>query len=140
MKHHVCRPRFEVAILKIDADDDDQAEDLAVGDAIELPSEEWHLLPFDGDVYQPHVETCHSEHTIDANIDDPRQREEYVNELRSPEQADAVAYIRYLLLYVDVGHGNGRVIFEPWFLSDSRSCSNVTSPARCATSAMCSSC
>ncbi len=117
MKHYVrvCRPRFEVAVLEIDADDEEQAEDIAVGVAIELPGEGWHLLPCNDELYQPHVETCHSEHTINASADDPKEREEYIEDLKSLERADAVNHIRYLLLYADVGTGQGRVIFEPWF-------------------------
>jgi hypothetical protein len=118
MKHYVrvCRPRFEIAVLEIDADDDDQAEDMAVGQAIKLPAAGWHLLSFDDEAYQPHVESCHSEHTIDANVEDePGEREEYIKELQSPERAEAMHCVRYLLLYADVGTGEGSVIFEPWF-------------------------
>jgi hypothetical protein len=117
VKHYVrvCRPRFEVTVLEIDADDDDQAEDIAIGEAIELPPEKWHLLAFDDGLYQPHVETCHSEDTIDANVDDPKEREEYIADLVSPERAEATNYIRYLLLCADVAHGDGHVVFEPWF-------------------------
>jgi hypothetical protein len=117
VKHYVrvCRPRFEVTVLEIDADDDDQAEDIAIGEAVELPPEKWHLLAFDDGLYQSHVETCHLDDTIDANVDDPKEREEYIADLVSPERAEATNYIRYLLLLADVAHASGQVIFEPWF-------------------------
>ena len=118
MKHYVrvCRPRFEVAVLEIEADDDEQAQDIAIREATELPRERWHLLPFNGEHYQPHVETCHSEHTIDANAaDEEGVREAYVEELKSPEAGEAIEDIRYLLLFADVWSGEGRVVFEPWF-------------------------
>ena len=121
MKHYVrvCRPRFEVAVLEIDADDDEQAQDIAVGEATEIPSERWHLLPFKGEHYQPHVEACHSEHTIDANVaDEPGAREAYIEELKSPEAPEVAEDIRYLFLIADVWSGEGRVVFEPWFRVD----------------------
>jgi hypothetical protein len=46
---------------------------------------------------------------------DPTTREEYIKKLRSPERSEETSHILYLLLYADVGTGEGRVIFEPWF-------------------------
>lgn len=115
MKHYVrlCRPRFEVAVLEIEAEDDDPAMLAALEQAENVPAGDWHLQSISDEVYLPHVELCHSEHTIEANIgDDAAEREEYVKELHAIDRPNE---IRYLLLLADVGTGEGRVIYEPWF-------------------------
>lgn len=118
MKHfvRVCRPRFELAVLEIDAEDDDDAEAIAAERAATLSDDAWYLQKFIPERYRPHVESCHSEHTIEANVgDDEDEQAAYVEELRDFDGNDDDP--RYLLLKGDVGTGGGEVIFEPWFCS-----------------------
>lgn len=114
-KHLVrlCRPRFEVVVIEIEAADDDRAKALALAKAEHLPQSAWHLQRLDEENYSPHVESCYSDHTIDANVgEDEEERAEFVEELLSPEPTEET---RYLLLLGDIGSGEGKVIFEPWF-------------------------
>jgi hypothetical protein len=116
MKHfvRVCRPRFELAVLEIEAEDDDEAEAIAYKQAASLPDDAWHVQAFAPEHYHPHVETCHSEDTIDANVgDDEDEKVDYVERLKDFDGDDDDT--RYLLLLADIGSGEGRVIFEPWF-------------------------
>jgi hypothetical protein len=43
------------------------------------------------------------------------EKRAYIAELQSPGRAEATRYVRYLLLYADVAHGAGHVLFQPWF-------------------------
>lgn len=115
MKHYVrlCRPRFDVVVLEIGAEDDEDAMVMALEKAETVPDSEWQLQGFDEKSYHPHVESCHSDHTIDANVgDDPEAKAEYVKKLQSPEPTECT---RYILLLGDTETGEGKVVYEPWF-------------------------
>jgi hypothetical protein len=106
----LCRVRFEIAIVEVKAEDEEAAMEKALSKHI--PDAKWHLLPFDAEAYVPHVESCVSDHTIDANSAEPGDREEYLAELRSPLYDHDV---RYMLLQADVADGEGRVLIDPWY-------------------------
>ena len=60
MKHYarVCRPRFEVVLIEVEANDCDSAERLALAQAEGTDAAGWRLLPFDKSAYRAHVERC----------------------------------------------------------------------------------
>lgn len=117
MKHYirVCRPRFEIAILEVDASDFNQAECSAPEIAASLENEAWTLLPFDAVSYYPHVELCTPADELVTGCDTEAERAQVVAEMLDP-LGDHSA--RYLLLMGLTDVGEGAVISEPWFGGD----------------------
>ena len=115
MKHYVrlCRPRFEVTVLEIDAKDTFEAGIIARENAGSLPESVWHLQAFDAKSYQPHVEERTPQSDVEANVgQEPWDKESFIKELRSTE---ATEHTRYMLLQADINGGDGEVVYEPWF-------------------------
>ena len=118
MKHFVrmCRPRFEVAVLEIEAKDDVEAGAIALEKAESLPVSAWYLQAFDAKSYHPHVEECTPQSDVEAIVGpEPWEKESFIIELRSTK---ATEHTRYMLLQADINGGDGDVIFEPWFDKD----------------------
>jgi hypothetical protein len=97
----ICRPRFEVAIVSINAEERSQAETAALEVAKLLSDDEWQLEPFDHQRYCPHVQ-------IAACEADVAQHDPTAGQMASKA-------VRYLLLLIDDSKERWRIIFEPWF-------------------------
>lgn len=105
----VARPRIETAIVEVMAADDDEARQVALAEAIELPSEAWSAEPFDDANYGPHVDTMVAGEDFDPPV-----------ELQSDDAAELLAETetRYLLLKASGDGDEGDVVLEPWFIVD----------------------
>ena len=107
--YHVqlCRPRFEVAVVAIEATSPSNAEAIALTSAKNGKSG-WRVVPYEPDVYRPHVE-------ISVLEEEPAYErgaaEKILNKYRE-------RFIRYLVFYADTNTYNAKVIFQPWFNSE----------------------
>ncbi|WP_072373522.1 AlpA family phage regulatory protein [Hyphomicrobium sp. NDB2Meth4] len=104
--YHVrlCRPRFEVADVIVQADSPGSAERTAL-ETVETSKPGWCLLPHRPESYQPHVQMSVLEET-------PTYAAEVVRDILSKYEAK---YVRYLLLHADTNMRNGTVLLQPWF-------------------------
>lgn len=107
--HHVrlCRPRFEVTNLTVQADSSAEAEQTALALA-NTSKTGWHLLPYQPEIYEPHVATC--------DQDEPSMRS--AQGIAAALDSDHDTNIRYLMLYADIEAGEGKVVFQPWFTNE----------------------
>lgn len=117
MKHYirVCRPRFEIAVLEVDAQDFNDAECSAPEIAAGLTDEAWTLLPFDSKSYYPHVERCSPADELVMGCETEAERKQAIAEMLDPATDHS---IRYLFLLAITDDGEGEVISEPWFRGD----------------------
>ncbi|MFA5901626.1 MAG: AlpA family phage regulatory protein [Hyphomicrobium sp.] len=107
--YHVqlCRPRFEVANVTVEAESSDAAGQAALALASASKSG-WHLIPYMPQCYGPHIAVCDQDKC-------PKQ---------SPHGVAAMlegyheTYVRYLMLCADIKAGEGRVLFQPWFTDE----------------------
>jgi len=97
----LCRPRFEIAEVKVKAGSPETAKQTALA-AVNAAETEWHILPFEPEAYRPHVETCFQDALFGPPITLNR---------------DHGGSIRYLLLFADTASGEGKIFQQPW-LSD----------------------
>ena len=99
----LCRPRFEVTLVAVEATNPSTAQNKARTLAKEGKSG-WRILPYDPQIYRPHVETC----AIDEG---PTYRRDSAEAILSKYQDK---YVRYLMLYADTNGGHGEVLLQPW--------------------------
>jgi predicted DNA-binding transcriptional regulator AlpA len=111
--YHVrlCRPRFEVATVAVEATNPSTAQNRARTLAKEGKSG-WRILPYDPQIYRPHVETYAFEEA-------PTYSRDSVEAILSKYQDK---YVRYLMLYADTNGGHGEVFIQPW-LEDNKDAS-----------------
>jgi hypothetical protein len=112
VKHYIllCRPRFEVAMIKVE----DVSPALACRKALEQgPSDpsSWTLLPFDEQSYWPHVERCLTEPEVEISAYLGEMEKTAEDEVRVLAQDENT---RYLLLKADTFLGEGQVVRQPW--------------------------
>lgn len=95
----LCRPRFEIADVRLKAGSPEAAKQMALV-AANTDKPEWHILPYEPEAYRPHVEICvQDEHPFTP----------------SDTKKDNDCPIRYLMLAADTASGKGTVFLHPWF-------------------------
>lgn len=106
--YHVrlCRPRFEVTTLTVKERDVDAAKQAALAMANASKSG-WRLLPYQPEIYRPHVDTFVQ--------DEPSSQSITAVENMLASYADS--YVRYLLLYTDTKLDQAAVLPQPWLES-----------------------
>jgi len=111
LKHYVllCRPRFEVAVIEIDAEEHRAAE-VAALEKVSLGFKGWRLVPFDSREYRPHVEQCMSESDIEIDAEIAPE----VDVLAEARAVKRDEYTRYALVMADIFDGEGKVLPQPW--------------------------
>lgn len=107
----VCRPRFEVAVVELDAPNIRYAKINAAIIASELPDSAWAMLPHDNERYFPHVEDAATEADMEAGVNEEQSKDSLIAEFRDVKQDQSK---EYLLLMGDVEAGEGELIAEPW--------------------------
>ena len=115
MKYYVrlCRPRFEIAAVELEAKDHDDAEAKAI-ELAEFSDLQWDLLPFHGENYIAHAPLHLSEEEVEDAAGNPVRKR--VRQTAQQQLARySKKYDRYLLLHADINAGEGTVVFQPWF-------------------------
>ena len=105
----VARPRIEMAVVEVEAVDDEEAEQRAAEEGMQLSDTSWAVEPFDIDSYRPHVDTMVSGDDFDPVVELDRDQ---TTELLAETAA------HYLLLRADCDGGEGEVVLQPWFVVD----------------------
>ena len=108
----VARLRIETAVIEIEGNDldDEEAERQATEDAEFLPDELWALQPFNGNDYQPHVQSIVSREEIAELAQQGRSSSE--------ELIEASESIRYQLLKGNCDTSEGELVLQPWLVVD----------------------
>jgi hypothetical protein len=105
----VARSRIETTVVEVEAVDDEEAEQSAVEEAMQLSVTAWAIEPFDTGSYRPHVDTMVSGDDSDPPVElDRDQATELLAETAT----------HYLLLRADCDGGEGEVVVQPWFVVD----------------------
>jgi hypothetical protein len=102
----VARLRIETAIVEVAAENDDDAELLAIREATQLSATSWAIEPFDPTNYRPHVETM-----VTGDDFDPPIQLGGDNGAELLEETET----RYLLLKASSDEDEGDVVLQPWF-------------------------
>lgn len=103
----------EIAVIEVDEDDTNSAIGAALAKADRGVN--WDLMRFDPDVYTPHVELYLSADDAEdfAGSTSKAALKKTLNRVLSVQ---AERFGKYLLLYADTNAGEGKVLFQPWFL------------------------
>lgn len=107
----LVRPRFEVQYLTVRATDHEMAKFVALVEAGDDP-EDWKLVDYSDEDYEPFVERCLSDNDLAAN---EMTLQEAKDELSSTEIPQ---HDKYLLLYADTASGEGDLCEHPWFAEE----------------------
>lgn len=116
-KHYVriCRPRFEYAVIVVDAESEAVAKIKALGYVASIPDEKWTMAEFDPDEYAPHVEMALTRHDFEIAVETKEEADDVERAFCRLE--DDFAH-KYCLLKADAESGEGEVVIEPWFRND----------------------
>jgi hypothetical protein len=105
----LARPRVDVAIVEVEATDDEDAEAKAMQKAKQLPAAAWNTQPFDANDYCPHVQNMIAEDELNGS---GKPHEEAAAELNADEET------YYLLLKANCATSEGDLMLQPWFTVD----------------------
>lgn len=105
----MVRPRFEVKLVELEAENDSVARLIATTEALGSKTG-WKLIARSTEDYFPHIERCLSETELGAN---DMTEEEAREELASVAAPDLD---KYFLLYADTFAGEGELVPQPWML------------------------
>ena len=105
----VARLRIETAIVEVEAANDDEAQQMAIREAVQLPEEAWAAEEFDHATYCPHIDVMVTGGDFDPPI-----------KLDRGHAFDllAEAETRYLLLKTSSDQDEGDLVLQPWFNVD----------------------
>ena len=103
----VARPRFDTAIVEVEATDDGDAERKALAKAKRLPATEWTTQSFDAKVYCAHVTIIAADELPVAEQTDRARAAELLAESET----------RYVLLK-SACEGEGDLLLQPWLVVD----------------------
>ena len=104
-----ARPRIETAVVEVEAVDDEEAEQRALEQVMQLSEASWAIEPFDLGTYRPHVDTMVSGDDFDPVVQlDRDQATELLAETAT----------HYFLLRADCDVGEGEVVVQPWLVVD----------------------
>ena len=89
--------------VTVKAESPESAEQAAL-DMAKTPKSGWRLLPYQPEIYCPHIAAC-----VQSTF--PKQSPTPVEDILGTYHD---SYVRYLLLHADFKEGSGTVLVQPW--------------------------